>query len=142
MRKVPAALLLAVSCTGCTTMALEQYTLAQIRSVGDLRDREVLHCLAQVAANPNALPSLSMSADGITRVSDNVTLNATTTWTRAINGFAMQTLAGNLSRSPQGSWTIDTVGDYERLEAMRCACLWALRGVPPPGVDIEILEDP
>jgi len=127
---------------GCTTVALEQYTLAQIRSLGELRDREVLHCLAQVAANPDTLPSFAISSDGTTRITDSITLSGITTWTRAVNGFATQTLTGNANRSPMGTWTIDSVGDFERLEAMRCACLWALRGEPQCGVDCELLDDP
>jgi hypothetical protein len=140
--RVLALLSLTVFCTGCASLALEEYTLGQIRTLGELRDREVLHCLAQVAANPDTLPSFSSSADGITRISDNITLNATTTWTRALAGFASQTLTANANRAPQGTWTVDTVGDFERLEAMRCACLVALRGGLQRGVDCEILEDP
>jgi hypothetical protein len=142
MKSSTLAALLAPLCLGCTTMALEQYTLRQIGTLGELRDREVLHCLAQVAANPEALPSFAISGDGITRVTDAVTLSATTSWTRVVNGFAMQSLLGNANRSPLGTWIVDSVGDFERLEAMRCACQWALRGRAQCPGNCEILEDP
>jgi hypothetical protein len=140
--KALGTLLLGTLCTGCTTLALENSTLAQIQTIGDLRDREVLHCLAQVAADPDALPSFAVSSDGTTRITDQVSFGAITTWSRAVNGFSMQSLSANPSRSPLGTWTVDTVGDFERLEALRCACLWALRGGPQCRADCEILEDP
>ena len=137
-----AGLLLGSCCVGCTTASLERHTLAQVNTLSELRDNEVLHCLAQVAADPDALPSLAISSDGITRVSDSVTISATTTWTRTLKGFASESLLGNANRSPQGTWTVDTVGDFERLEAMRCACQSALYGKDHCKGDCEILEDP
>jgi hypothetical protein len=71
------------------------------------------------------------------------TLNATTVWTRAINGFATETLMGSLSRQPQGTWSVEPVGDNSKLAALRCACRWVLAG--PEAACHEcgnLLEDP
>jgi hypothetical protein len=140
MRLLLVSLLIIPACAGCTTTALSKYTLEQIGTVGELRDREVMHCLAQVAADPDALPSFAVSSDGTTRITDTASIGGITTWTRAVNGFAGQTAALNVNRSPLGVWTVDTVGDFERLAALRCACLWALLGAPP--CDCTILDDP
>jgi hypothetical protein len=135
--------LLAASCCGCTTVTLETYTLSQIRSSGDSRGREVLSCLATVAANPDTLPSFAIYGDGFTRIQDQATVGSTTTWTRALGSFAMETLGFTLTRNPSGQWTIDSVMEFERLEAMRCACIWALYG-PERAYQAhpEILSDP
>src|SRR5579884_1659932 len=121
-------LVAAACCAGCTSTSLERYTLDQIRSSGEFRNTEALNCLAAVAADPNALPSMALIADGITHVQDMVSISPTTTWTRAVGSFATQSLGVTTMRSPQGSWDIDPVVDHPRLEALRCACQWVLYG--------------
>jgi hypothetical protein len=95
-----------------------------------------------VAADPGTLPSYAILIDGTPRVQDVGTLNSVTAWTRAV-GFAMQTLAVSVARSPQEQWTLDPVADYSRLEALRCACNWVVRG-PGEGCDHcqSLLADP
>jgi hypothetical protein len=129
--------------TGCTTVSLERYTLSQVHSVADYRYNGALHCLAQVAADPTALPSYAQIAWGVTRVQDQEMLNPTTTWSRAAHGFAMQSLAVMGSRSPQEQWNVDPVADETQLRAMRCACRWVIYG-PEHACDecSGILADP
>ncbi len=122
------ALMLAVASTGCTTVALEQYTLNQIHSSGNCRDKAVLDCLAAVAANPDTLPSFSLFGNGTTYVQDQANLSSTTTWLRSVGSFGLETLGVTVSRSPHGDWTVASIVEYQQLEAMHCACLWALCG--------------
>jgi hypothetical protein len=119
---------LAAVSVGCTTFSLQQRTLNQIETMSDYRLQMTLECLAAVADEPEKLPSFAILGDGLTRVQDMGSVSATTTWTRAINGFATQILGITLSRSPQGQWTIAPAGEYSQMEAMRCACLWVLYG--------------
>jgi len=118
----------ALGCAGCTTTALEQYTLRQIQSSVDYRYQATLNCLAAVADNPDALPSLCLQSSGGTRLTDMESASATTTWNRMVGSFAMQTLGVTLNRSPQEQWTVVPVADYSQMEALRCACLWMLGG--------------
>ena len=133
----------ASACAGCTTVSLERHTLNQIHSAADFRATAALHCLAMVAADPGALPAYAMLVDGTVRFQDMANISSTTVWTRALNGFAMETFAPTLTRSPQEQWTLDPVADYTRLEAMRCACRWVLYG-PGQTCDncLSILADP
>jgi hypothetical protein len=132
-----------LGCTGCTTVALEQYTLRQIQSSVDYRYQAALNCLAAVADNPNSLPSLCIQSAGATRLTDMESATATTTWSRMVGSFAMQTLGVTLSRSPQEGWTLVPVADYSQMEALRCACLWMLRGPDAPRTSYDgILDSP
>lgn len=147
MQRLMLALSLAFTSFGCTTMSLERHTLEQIHSAVDCRNQQVLNCLATVAADGDALPSFALLSDGVTRVLDMGTVNANTTWTRAVASFATESLAGTLSRSPQGQWTVDPIVEHERLEALRCACRWALYGPEraggeAPGLLSDAAHDP
>ena len=118
----------AISCTGCTTMTLERYTLNQIRSVTDFRYRETLNCLATVAADPGSLPSFCLVTAGTTRIVDTGMMSSTTLWTRAVRGFSSETFTPAVSLAPSENWTIIPAADPQELEAMRCACRWVLCG--------------
>jgi hypothetical protein len=119
-------LLGAVGCAGCTSVSLEEYTLAQNRSCGEARDRSVMSCLAAIAADPNALPSFAIFSYGVTSVTDSLTLGHTVTAAPA--AFTAEALALTGSRSPKGQWTVDPAVEYERLEALQAACWWAIFG--------------
>jgi hypothetical protein len=116
----------AFSLCGCTTASLKHYTLAQNSTSGDVRDHAVLNCLATVAANPESLPSYSIYSNGVTSVTDSLTLGHTLTW--APGKATLEALALTGSRSPKGQWTIDPAVEYERLEALHAACSWVLFG--------------
>jgi hypothetical protein len=132
-----------VACVGCTTCSLERHTLNQIRTSGDYRSQEVLNCLATVAANPDALPSFALLSEGVTRIQDTETLTSLLTLTRAAGGFATESLATTLKRSPEGQWTLGPAVEYERLAALRCACRWVLFGAEQACSDCPgLLADP
>jgi hypothetical protein len=140
-------LAVAAACTGCATCSLARHTLNQIQTSGDYRSQEVVDCLAAVAANPEALPSFALLADGVTRIQDMESVSPITTWTRLAKGFATQSLAVTLSRSPQGLWTLGPVAEHEKLEALRSACRWVLYGPEhadsdAPGILADITQDP
>jgi len=127
MRTICILTILAVAAgSGCTTVSLSQYTLDQNRSSGSCRDEMVLECLATIAANPDTLPSYALYSAGATTVTDTVALGHTVTWAPAKR--VLETLALTGSRSPKGQWTVDPSVEYERLEALYTACLWALYG--------------
>jgi hypothetical protein len=117
-----------VTSSGCTSMSLERYTINQVASSGECRDKSVLSCLATVAADPDRLPSFALYGDGVTTVQDQVSLSSTTSWTRGVGSFALESLGVTAFRSPKGQWTVDPIVEYERLTAVHCACLWVLYG--------------
>lgn len=121
-------LAIALGSTGCTTVSLERYTLNQVHTSGECRDSTVLNCLAAVAADPDTVPSFALYGDGVTTVQDTIGLSSTTSWTRMVNSFALETLGVMVSRSPKGQWTITPTLEHERLEALHAACLWAICG--------------
>jgi hypothetical protein len=112
--------------SGCTTLALEEYTAKQNMSSGNCRDRLVLDCLATIAANPNTLPSFALMPNGITTTTDNVSVGHTVTW--AALKYTSEALAIGANRQPKGQWTVDPAVDYARLKALHAACLWIVVG--------------
>jgi len=115
-----------IACTGCTTFTLQEYTSLQTKSGGEGRDSLVLSALATVAADPDALPPYALYSSGITSVTDSVTLSDISTWT--LLKYVLKTLGFTASTSPKGQWTVDPSGEYQQLEAIHAACLWALFG--------------
>jgi hypothetical protein len=143
MRYWLATLVIVAVCTGCTSLSLERHTLNQIQSAADFRYEAALNCLAQVSANPAALPSYAILVDGTTRLQDMESVSATTMWIRALNGFSTQSLAPSLARQPQETWTCDPVADHTRLAAMGCACQYVLSNNGTTCSDCEsILAEP
>jgi hypothetical protein len=127
MKKLALAIALAgVACTGCTTVALTEYTRQQISAAGDCRDEAVLNCLATVAADPDILPSYGLYSAGITTFTDSAAISHTVTWAPLANTLEVLALSG--SRSPRPQWTFDPTVEYEKLQAMHAACLWAVCG--------------
>jgi hypothetical protein len=128
---------------GCTTFSLENYTLREVRTVEDFRSGAALDCLATAAANADNLPAFGLTINGAAKVQDMATANATTLWTRAIKGFASETLAVSVSRQPMGSWSLEPIGDSFKIAAVRCACRWAILG-PDAACQYcgNLLEDP
>ena len=115
-----------VACTGCTTLSLERYTRHQVKTGGEGRDELVLNALAAVAADPDALPSYALYTSGITVVTDSVTLNEASTW--LTHKLPSTNLGLTGSHSPKAQWTADPCGEYQQLQAVHAACLWALFG--------------
>ncbi len=115
-----------LACTGCTTVTLEEYTLRQTQTSGEARDRLVLNCLATVAADPDALPPYALCSNGVSTATDSITVGQASTW--APHKRVLENLGLTASRSPKGQWTVDPSGEYQQLEAIHAACLWALFG--------------
>lgn len=127
MKRLALAIVLAgVGSAGCTTVALTEHTRQQIRAAGDCRDEAVLNCLATVAADPDLLPSFGLYSVGLATFTDSATVSQSVTWAqhkRMLNALA---LSG--SRTPKSQWTFDPTVEYEKLQAVHAACLWAVFG--------------
>ncbi len=130
-----------IVCSGCTSVSLEQYTLNQIRSGGETRNQSVMNCLAAVAANPDILPPFALYSGGTITVTDTINLGQTITWAPLM--LTKEAFAATGSRSPKAQWTVDPSAEYQQLEALHAACLWALFG-PERGRSVYpgILGDP
>jgi hypothetical protein len=132
-----------VACSGCVTAPLEHYTLNQSLSVSEMRYQEVVNALAVVAHNPGNLPSYTLNAGGVANVSAMVSLDESTQWTRAVNGFAQQMLNLTGKHSPDLSWQLNPVAEQPLLEGAWYACQWALEGPFAPGTkQFELLRYP
>lgn len=128
---------------GCTTMALEHYTVNQSLLVSDLRYRQVLKCLAVVANDPRVLPSFAVISWGQTTVSDTVGIDSMTVWDHAVDGFSKQSFMLTGKRNPDLSWTVDPIASEPLVEGIRDACLWMLQGPPAPESDaMALLRSP
>jgi hypothetical protein len=133
--KVPTlGALLLVASSGCTTLSLERHTLAQAKTVSDVRYEETLQNLAMIADDPAALPVYSSIYAGTSQVTDTWQFGESTVWVRkkfmssATNGFLTETASPLLSRSVTDNWSLDPILAPEKIEAMRCACRWVIYG--------------
>jgi hypothetical protein len=129
MKKSIYILLIGVTCTvGCTSLSLQRHTVNQITSVTDYRYEATLQALAMVAADPATIPSFSLISNGTTSITDTGIINPVTSWGGELLPYVFSTeaIAVTGSRQPQILWTIDPVADHTQLEAIRCACRWAL----------------
>jgi hypothetical protein len=127
-------------CAGCTTMALQQNTLNLVASLTDTRFQEVLDNLAKIAANEGNLPSYAPIIEGSTMVNDTLNFDPKTAWARAtFKGFSAETFSMVGTHSPQPTWTVDPVAQYQQMEALQSAILWVLCGPPHPGSHAEQL---
>src|ERR1700685_3006851 len=130
-----------VACCGCTTWALKQDTVTQVMSLPEMRAQEILDNLAVLAHNPGMLPSFEATTQGTTAIATTLgPIDAKTTFD--VNGFVSQALTLTGKHAPTMQWTIDPVTSEPQLDALRCACLWAIFQGPPPGGghSIEVLR--
>jgi hypothetical protein len=142
-RQFLVAVAVVVLCGGCVTAPLERYTLNQSLSTTEMRYQEVLNALAMVAHNRGNLPSYSLTSGGVANVTATVSLEATTTWNRALNGFAQQVLTLAGKHTPELQWTLDPVADPTLLTGAWYACVWAIDGPLPEGTPgYELLRKP
>jgi hypothetical protein len=139
MRPCLGLALAVVLASGCTHTQLRNSTLEQLATVSDLRYLEVLDNLARVAANPGTLPYFAVIDAGTTQVQDALNPSGSLTWDP--HGLTQEMLNLNASRTLADQWTVSPIKDPDRLEAMRCAYLWALGGPEQLGPDcVEVLE--
>jgi len=128
------------------SVSLKHHTERQIKSLERYREEAALEALAVIADNPGNLPPFANLADGVCQIQDTLNVNAVTTFAHSASafGFSTQNIAPSLGRSPKVQWNIAPVGDYTQLEALRCACRWAVYGPPENPCDacMSILADP
>jgi hypothetical protein len=128
MRRLLPFLASTLLCAGCMAKTLQNDTLRQIASMDDYRAESALNCLAVVAHEPGNLPPFALLADGITQEQDTGVLSAINLFARNGFGNASQSISATVARNPKVQWTIASVADYTQLQAMRCACQWAVYG--------------
>lgn len=136
----------ALATAGCTVASLDKQTLDLAGTVEQYRIDATLDCLATVAAHPDALPSFSLLANGTVHIQDTGSMTSITSWTRAARGFATESFGMSYNHSPQGQWTVDPVGSFSQLDALRAACRWALLGPQAawdesPGILLDAATD-
>jgi hypothetical protein len=133
MRWLTTTAVLPLLLTGCTSVALERHTLSQVRTVTDMRFQQVMDDLAATAADPAVLPAYAPIGEGISLLQDTFILDPKTLWQRmTFKGFAAETVGLTWQRQPQPQWTVDPASEPPELQALHCACLWAVYGPPPP----------
>jgi hypothetical protein len=81
--------------------------------------------LALVASEPYALPAYSSIYAGTAQVTDTAQIASTST---IGSGVAAQVASPQYTRAVLGNWTLDPINVPEKLEAIRCACQWAVYG--------------
>jgi hypothetical protein len=117
--------------TGCTMMSLERHTVGQADSAIDLRYREIMENLAQVAVDRSTLPNFTTVFSGTVSVQDTGQLVLAPTWPVAghvYGGSASGVITPSFNRQISQNWTLDPIIVPEQLEAMRAALQWAIGG--------------
>jgi hypothetical protein len=122
--------LVVYSGTGCTMTSLERHTVVQTDAIMDVRYREAMDNLALVADNWSALPSYASIYSGSASVQDTGQLIFDSGVPYYSVGF--DKVNPSFQRQITQLWTLDPLLDPERMEAIRAACQWAIRG--PGGV--------
>jgi hypothetical protein len=136
MRFAPLLLLVMLSSTGCTSLALRRNTVSQIESTTDLRYKAVLDNLAMLNDSPHSLPSYSVMLAGTTKILDQGSIGSASNIGRETVGKAgatithlqTETLDIPAQRGISENWTLDPVTSPEKLKAIRMACWWVLFG--------------
>jgi hypothetical protein len=118
-------LIYVIMCTGCTTAALSRHTLSQEKTPTDIRYQEVMNNLALIASDPFALPAYSSIYSGSAEVTDTAQVVSTSTIGAGVAG---EVFSPQYTRAVLGNWTLDPINVPEKLEAIRCACQWAVYG--------------
>ncbi len=143
MRSMVWAVIVVSLCGGCTSTALERYTLNQSLSVTEMRYQQVMNDLAKVAHNAGTLPGFALTASGVANVTNTLSIDSATLWDQAVKGFSKETLTPFAQHNPELQWTLDPAVSEPQLEAFRYACLWVLQGPPPEGSRaMELLREP
>ncbi len=148
MKAILPAVIAVSLCGGCTSTALQSYTLNQAMSVSDLRYRQAMHALAAVASNDGVLPSFALTAGGTANLTNTLSIDTATLWDAAVYGFSKETFIGFGQHNPELQWILDPVVSEPQIEALGHACRWAVSealggGPPPPGSRAwELLRKP
>jgi hypothetical protein len=133
-------LIAALTCSGCTSLALQRQSNSQAATATDLRYQEVLDNLAMIAEDPYALPAYSSIFAGTAEITDTASITSTTTLGPTMPA---QSIASPFTRVVLGNWTLDPINAPEKLEAIRCACRWVIYGRESACNDcVGLLETP
>ena len=113
----------------------------QNRSAGDARDRSVLSCLAAIAADPSYLPSFALYVNGVTSVTDSLTLGHTITAAPA--AFTAEALATYRKPQPEGTMDGEPSGGIRTTRGLTSRLLVGdIRSGKSAGAYSHILGDP
>src|SRR5437667_11915450 len=104
---------------GCTHQHLQLNTTAQIRTMMEIHQKQVLDNLALFIVNPEATPSFAVAGGGTTAINDSVGAGLGLNYTRVL--FERWNLTSSASRGMSENWTLASIVDPEKLLLMRCA---------------------
>src|SRR5438105_3980917 len=99
--------------TGCLHTHLRNNTIAQMETVHDLQQQQVLDNLAMFVHDINAYPYFSLVTGGTSQLTDSATLAVTNSWQRVAGAFVFNSLGLNPSVMCQanGQWQIVPIND-------------------------------
>src|SRR5262249_40909908 len=118
------ALLLVVALpivVGCANQQLRFSTLRQTSTLADIQETQVIENFARLAANPGALPFLSLANSGSATVTDGGAGNLS--FLGAPKIFTQSTFGVGANRSIALNWGLAPLNNPDRLKAMKAAYL-------------------
>jgi len=111
------------SSAGCTSVQLRHSTVEQIATITDLQHKIVLHNLAAVSCNPDAIPFQANLENGTTQVADSAFAQYLKQWSA---GIGLSALTFGASRDVVDQWGLTPVTDEITLRMLRIAYRRAL----------------
>jgi hypothetical protein len=115
---------------GCLHTHLRNNTIAQMETVHDLQQQQVLDNLAMFVHDVHSYPYFSLIAGGTSQLTDTSSLAITNSWSRVSGAFLYSALGLNpsVSCAAQGVWQITPINDSVKLTVMRCLYQRAVAG--------------
>jgi hypothetical protein len=124
MRPVLLAALALSAASGCANQQLRYSTLRQTSTLADIQETQVIENFARLAANPGALPFLSVANSGSATVTDNG--SGTLSFVGAHKLNTSGTYGVGAGRSVALNWGLAPLNNPDRLKAMKAAYLTVL----------------
>ncbi len=124
MRRVVLILLAASAGSGCANQQLRFSTLRQTSTLADIQETQVIENFARLAANPGALPFLSLANSGSATVTDGGSGNLS--FAGAHKVFTSGTYGLGANRSVALNWGLAPLNNPDRLKVMKAAYLTVL----------------
>jgi hypothetical protein len=109
---------------GCANQQLRFSTLRQTSTLADIQETQVIENFARLAANPGALPFLSLANSGSATVTDGG--SGTLSFLGAHKFFTQTTFGVGVNRSIALNWGLAPLNNPDRLKAMKAAYLSVL----------------
>jgi hypothetical protein len=110
--------------SGCANRQLSFSTLRQTSTLADIQETQVIENFARLAANPGALPFLSLANSGSATVTDGG--SGSLSFLGAHRLFTESTFGVSASRSIALNWGLAPLNNPDRLKAMKAAYLSVL----------------